>query len=315
MFDLPDDWVWDFWLADDGATFHLFFLKAPRSLGDSDLRHDHAAIGHAVSDDLRRWSVVADPVQPQPDGYDDLAMWTGSVVRAGDHWRMFRTGRTRSDGGSVQRIGCDTSPDLVTWARDRAQTWPLAADPRHYDVGDGTVHWRDPWVVRDDVSGLWHMYVTARAAGVGAGVVGHAVSEDLSAWQVQPPLSEPTGCFDWLEVISVVEVEGRWVLLFSCLSAEMPEAASGAGGVWSVPIAGPGAPVDVTAAVRVTDERLYVGKVVQDRSGRWQFLAFVNQDDHGRFVGGVTDPVPVRWRSDARGLELDMAPPQVGRLP
>ena len=29
MLELTDDWVWDFWLADDGVDFHLFFLVAP----------------------------------------------------------------------------------------------------------------------------------------------------------------------------------------------------------------------------------------------------------------------------------------------
>ena len=76
-------------------------------------------------------------------------------------------------------------------------------------------------------------------------MVGHATSADLVTWEVGPPLSVPTGRFDWLEVISVVRVEGRWVLVFSCLADQMPGAAPGAGGVWSVPVEGPGSPVDV----------------------------------------------------------------------
>ena len=43
MLDLDDDWVWDFWVVEDPASepasYHLFFLKAPRSLGDPELRH------------------------------------------------------------------------------------------------------------------------------------------------------------------------------------------------------------------------------------------------------------------------------------
>ncbi len=123
-------------------------------------------------------------------------------------------------------------------------------------------------------------------------MVGHAVSRNLRRWEVLPPLSAPTGFFDCLEVIQVVQVEGRWVLLFSCLSPEMPGAPAGSGGVWSVPVDGPGAPVDVASAVRVTDERLYVGKVVHDL-GTPYFLAFRNTDARGDFVGGVIDPVPV----------------------
>ena len=106
------------------------------------------------------------------------------------------------------------------------------------------------------------------------------VSEDLVSWEVQPPLSSPTGVFEWLEVISVVRVEGRWVLLFSCLSTEMPGAPAGAGGVWSVPVDGPGSPVDVAAAVRLTDESLYVGKVV-DHRGAAYFMAFRNRGPDG----------------------------------
>jgi beta-fructofuranosidase len=179
----------------------------------------------------------------------------------------------------------------------------LEADPRWYDVGDDEVHWRDPWVVRD-ATGSWHLYATARAGGPGSGVVGHATSDDLSEWHVGPPLSAATGRFDWLEVLQVVEVEGRWVVVFNCLAAEMPHAPAGSGGIWTVATGGPGQPVDVTAAVRLTDEASYVGKLVADRAGRWQLLAFRNRDDVGGFVGGVADPVPVAWRADGRGLVL-----------
>ncbi len=200
----------------------------------------------------------------------------------------------------MQRIGAARSADLVTW---EPTDLVLEADPRWYDVGDGEVHWRDPWVVRD-AAGTWHLYATARTGGPGSGVVGHATSVDLREWRVGPPLSASTGRFDWLEVLQVVEVEGRWVVVFNCLAAEMPHAPAGSGGIWTTATAGPGQPVDVSAAVRLTDEASYVGKLVADREGRWQLLAFRNRDAGGEFVGGVGDPVPVRWRADGLGLEL-----------
>ena len=49
---IADQWIWDSWIADDGELFHLFFLQAPRSLVDPDLRHTSARIGHATSTDL-----------------------------------------------------------------------------------------------------------------------------------------------------------------------------------------------------------------------------------------------------------------------
>jgi beta-fructofuranosidase len=34
MLSPADYWIWDSWIADDGDTFHLYFLQAPRSLVD-----------------------------------------------------------------------------------------------------------------------------------------------------------------------------------------------------------------------------------------------------------------------------------------
>ncbi len=310
-FDLPDEWVWDFWVVDDPASprpdFHLFFLKALRALGDPDLRHFNASVGHAVSEDLRRWTRVADALGPQAvGGFDDLANWTGSVVRDDEgRWRLFTTGVSRSEDGAVQRIGVATSEDLHHWTP--STDLPLEADSRWYRRRPGAgpdEHWRDPWVVRGD-DGVWHMYVTAQAPGEsGHGVIGHATSADLRSWEIGPPLSRSTGRFDQLEVISLAQVEGRWVLLFSCLSPEMPGAAPGDGGVWSVPVDGPGAQVDVAGAVRLTSEDLYVGKVVSMRGGESLFLAFENKGADGRFVGGVIDPCTVGWNSRRDGLEL-----------
>ena len=42
---LPDAWAWDFWTADDGERLHLFYLNAPRDLGDPELRHRFAGVG------------------------------------------------------------------------------------------------------------------------------------------------------------------------------------------------------------------------------------------------------------------------------
>lgn len=307
---LPDAWVWDFWTAydEEQALHHVFFLHAPTSLGDPEQRHRNARIGHAVSADLRTWRRRPDPLPDVARGFDDLAAWTGCTVRADDRWWLFQTGLSAEDGGLVQRIGAATSRDLTTWQRTDLR---VTADPRHYQQSCAAwpeEAWRDPWVV-PDADGTWHMYVTARAASgdPGCGVVGHAVSDDLRTWEVRPPLSRPTGVFEWLEVLQLVQVEGRWALLFSCLGEQMHGAAPGAGGVWSVPVAGPGAPVDVAAARRLTDESLYVGKVVH-HDGSPYFLAFRNRDRSGRFVGGLTDPSDIRWRQDGEGLALAAEP-------
>ena len=99
MLRLPGAWIWDFWLADDGDRYHLFFLFASRALREEHRRHRRAAIGHAVSDDLKNWVQVSDVVaSADPPAFDDLATWTGSVVKGpDDRWWLFYTGVTLVD--------------------------------------------------------------------------------------------------------------------------------------------------------------------------------------------------------------------------
>ena len=105
MLRIDDRWVWDWWIADTDSEYHLFFLQAPRSLGDQVKRHLHATIGHAVSADLREWRSLPDALTPGPPGsWDDGSTWTGSTLWRGDTWYTFYTGVSAEDR-DVQRIG------------------------------------------------------------------------------------------------------------------------------------------------------------------------------------------------------------------
>ena len=104
---LDDHWVWDSWLVEDGADYHLFFLRASRALHDPYRRHRRAAVGHAVSSDLRNWQLLPDAlVHADVLAWDDLATWTGSVVRdpAGG-WRLSRTRNQVVDRTAPARSG------------------------------------------------------------------------------------------------------------------------------------------------------------------------------------------------------------------
>ncbi len=60
--------------------------------------------------------------------------------------------------------------------------------------------------------------------------------------------------------------------------------------------------------MRVTSERLYVGKIIDDKHGRPQFLAFENRGDGDEFRGGIVDPCGIGWNRDGTGLDLIDAP-------
>ena len=105
-----EHYLWDFWLVspdewrDARALYHLYYLQAPRSLHDPDLRHRVATVGHAVSPDLRRWMHRGTVLEAGlPGSWDDRAIWTGSVTIRDGLAYMFYTGLSQADRAPVQK--------------------------------------------------------------------------------------------------------------------------------------------------------------------------------------------------------------------
>jgi beta-fructofuranosidase len=221
---------------------------------------------------------------------------------------MLYTGINRSEGGLIQRIGLAVSDDLVTW-RKHAANPVLEADPRWYDLLDlgrwRDLSWRDPWLFRHPDDGSFHALITARSPlgdADAAGVVAHARSTDLVAWEVLPPLTAH-GEFAQVEVPQLVRLNGRYEILVSCLaedhSRQRVERVGSRGQtgtfIFSAPAllgpyslaAGPIARADGPLGT------LYAGKLVQAATGSWRFMAFRGDGDRD-FLGELTDPLPIR---------------------
>lgn len=315
MLRLEKDWVWDSWVADDGDRYHLFFLKAPRALEDPSLRHAKATVGHAVSSNLRDWDLLPDALGPAPGSWDDLAIWTGSVVRGDDgRWRMFYTAiSTRGHGLRDQRIGVAESEDLITWERSGSRPI-LGVDTRWYQSLDeddtASETWRDPFVVRDDAGDGWHMLLAARARGAARlddGVIAHARSRDLLHWEARAPLCEPGAGFGHLEVAQVHVVDGQHVLVFSCHPQEQSQVRREEYGdfcTWTLTGHDLLGPWDISRAVPFSAEpHLFAAPLVQQRDGSWAFIGFRDLAPEGVPPFEVIDPVPVHL--EGRGLVTD----------
>jgi sucrose-6-phosphate hydrolase SacC (GH32 family) len=307
VFALPEAWVWDFWIADDGETYHLFFLYASKAVKDPDERHFRASIGHATSTNLTHWTRVPDAlVRGNAPAFDETATWTGCTLQHPDGtWFLFYTGVTPSGAGNVQTIGFATSADLIHWDKHPGNP-VLRADPAWYEKYDKHSAWheevfRDPWVLPDPDGNGWHMLITARANHGPAddrGVIGHATSADLRTWTLQPPLTEPGQGFGHLEVTQVATLDGHHLLLFSCLAAQLAgwkRNSHSVGGVWVARADTPLGRYHLADAQPVTDHSLYVGRLARSRSEEWAFLAFRNEPQAGAFIGEITDPEPVHW--------------------
>jgi beta-fructofuranosidase len=310
MLQLPDHWVWDFWFAQEGGRYHVFFLHAPKSLVDPDLRHWNASVGHAVSTDLHHWEFLGEVLGPGPaDAWDARATWTGSVVEHEGRWHMFYSGVGNAADGLIQRIGVATSDDLQTWHKHGPPLFE--PDPRWYERLDLDVWieetWRDPWVFREPDGGGWRMYFTARAnhgPPDGRGVVGQARSEDLWRWEVLPPLTEP-GDYGHLEVPQVVAIGDRHYLVYSVYdwahsAARLERAERVCGTHYMIgesplgPFRSPGDDFLYGTAAGP----FYAGKIIQGADGEWLFMSWAQFDDAGGFVGALADPVPVVQHPD-----------------
>jgi beta-fructofuranosidase len=311
---LADKWVWDFWLAYDGPDIHIFYLQADRTLPDPELRHWNVSIGHAVSQDMRQWTVLPDALAPsRSPAWDDYSTWTGSVIKNQGQWYLFYTGTSRAEDGKIQRVGLATSADLITWQKHPANPI-IEADPRWYELLDsGTWHdlaWRDPWVFRHPESGQFHAFITARTHSGppdARGVIGHARSTDLIQWEVQPPLSAP-GDFGQLEVPQLTHVNGRYYLLFCTISTT--HAANWQQRTGLVPLTGihylvgdnPLGPFTLTTPHFLVADEIgshFAGKLVQDPTGGLALLTWRMNDPDGNFIGELADPLPVTL--DERG--------------
>lgn len=300
---LPGQWVWDSWFAFDGQNHHAFYLQASRALGDQNRRHRNVTVGHAISSDLKNWTVVADALTPsEVPAPDSWTTWTGSVVKGDDGlWWMFYTGTSREDAGERQTVCAATSTDLMTW--NKVEDLPVAAaDERWYKTlaaGYDNEPFRDPWVFKLPGQNEWTMLTTAGSIEAQSrreeAIMGVAKSADLKTWTIQPPLGGPGQGFGETEVFQFEIVDGVPILLFCCGSQWLSDerrAAGEIGGVYSMPVAQDLSEVNFNRATLFPDTSLYASRLVQNTDGDWNLIAFLNNVD-GEFVGELCDPIPV----------------------
>lgn len=294
-----DKWVWDFWLVeDDLGLFHVFYLQAPKSLGDPDLRHWNVSIGHAVSTDLTNWSVRPDAMAPSArPAWDDKSTWTGSVIQHEGRWYLFYTGTSHAEDGLVQRVGMAWSDDLDHWEKHPEAL--IEADSRWYErLGDMWFDeaWRDPWVFLGE-DGYFHALITARSntgEKLDRGCVAHARSKDLFDWEVLEPITTPGG-FGQLEVPQVHQIEDRFYLLFCCddhLQSDEQRATSGGGtGTFYLSADNPLGPFSVADNQPLEVDlagSAYAGRVIECDGTR--YLSWIRNADDGTFVGELSNP-------------------------
>ena len=125
-----DKFIWDAWYAWEGDDLHAFYLQADRNEchHNPEARHNLASVGHAVMNS-HGWHEIGTTFA-KSERWDDVAIWTGCVVRAPGAYLLFYTARnsceapidTPSERQRPQHIGLATSQDLQHWQRV-PQSW------------------------------------------------------------------------------------------------------------------------------------------------------------------------------------------------
>jgi beta-fructofuranosidase len=213
-----DKYSWDFWFAwDKENKLHVFYLQASQleCAYNPERRHDRSSVGHAVLNDYG-WQEV-NPDQPALEArrgnkgdkfWDDLSIWTGSIIQEKGTYYMFYTARMREDCIITtpherlrpQQIGVaisgdSTTGDLTTWDRlSKNNSKPeeiglVIPNPGNSSGFDGA-NWRDPYVIKDHKR--LYAFICARprnAAPDADGMIAIAWTENLdlaqAKWEIE----------------------------------------------------------------------------------------------------------------------------------
>jgi len=204
----------------DGTQFHLIYMR-------HDILHDDSTevdFGHAVSTNLAQWAQLDPILHTRPDHWDNLCVWSPTVIKQDSTWYLFYTGVTRvpHDYPLYQRIGVATSTDLVEWQRyddpvfgGNQVPWAFADSSRWEGC-----QFRDPFVMADpDSTGRWLMYYGATPqADLSQFISGIATNDGgLTPWQDLMPLwnTDAAHFLGYTESPCVFEHDGRWYLFFT----------------------------------------------------------------------------------------------------
>jgi beta-fructofuranosidase len=188
------------------GRYHLFFQHLPGRVSWGSAQH----WGHAVSDDLVRWTEQDVVLSP---GEGDHGTWSGSVVRTDSGGgRMFYTAVTFGDPqvGTV-RSARPADPSWNVWRKEAT----VAAPPDDLRLAA----FRDPYVLHDDDA--WRMLVGAGTTD-GTALALSWTSPDLDTWTydgvlASRPSSEvnPVWTGTVWECPQLFRVGEAWVLVVS----------------------------------------------------------------------------------------------------
>ncbi|GAB2738629.1 glycoside hydrolase [Arthrobacter bambusae] len=290
FFQPTDGWVGDVIPFQKDGEFWLFYLH--------EVRNDPkpgTSWNLVTTKDLTRFEDHGVSLHHGREVEADFNAYTGSVVcdESGIH-HLFYTGQNPrhlgSDGAPLQLVMHATSTDgMLTWVKHPELTFGA---PVGYESGD----WRDPFVFKDEASGLWRMLLAARHADGPdrrRGVIAQCVSADLMSWEHTEPFWDPRRYITH-ECPDVFAWGDWWYLVYSEFSESFTtryRMAKSPDGPWIVP------------ARDTVDGRAFYASKTAERDGRRFFFGWIaskaeNHDDGAWQWAGTMSVLEARQNDD-----------------
>ncbi len=199
----------DHCFVEKDGRMHLFYNRG--YIGYEWDTKNVTTIGHAVTDDLVRWTVERPCLATDPGELESYGVWSPGVVRKNDTWYMYYTGVNYN---ACQAICLATSRDLYHWERHPASP-VVRPGPWGRWSEDCWSDCRDSMAFVDEDGRAYLYYCSTRYEnGEKEPVLGVASSDDMVRWRDEGACPLP-GCDFMLESPFVMRHGGSYYLFYT----------------------------------------------------------------------------------------------------
>jgi len=306
--------MWDLWFLKEKNYYHVFYLQH-KEIVASENRHDNVSIGHAISKNLLKWKELPTALNPGKKGeWDNLALWTGSVIKKNNQYYLFYTGRNSKKGQKwTQKIGLAISNNLINWTKYKNNPI-LETDGKYYsdykkeNKLKKIPAFRDPDVFKDPRSKRYYMFFCAREntrEKVFNGCIGAAESNDLINWKLKKPVLAPKR-YDEMECPQLIYHKGFYYLFFlvpweTCYEPNWAEYFGRYPGLhcyYSKKLFGKYKPVNGSSVVLSNGRRIYGTRLLEKSGDTFTTIGWLNFNDQGDFIGKMSHPFDIIIKGD-----------------